>query len=149
MTAAFIVACGREKAHKNRVGKDPLPTLKTRASLIERVRNCQDQASWQDFFDTYWRLIYSTAHKAGLSDEESQDVVQETMLCVSRRMPTFRYDPARSFKAWLLNMTRWRIVDQFRKRGPVHAHHGSDDGNGGTQPISNVPDPASLVPKRN
>lgn len=143
---AFIVAGRRKKAHKTRVGKDYLPTLKTRASLLERLRDGQDQTSWEDFFETYWRLIYGTARKAGLSEEEAQDVVQETMICVTRRMPTFRYDPARSFKAWLLKMTRWRIVDQFRKRGPIQAHHGSAGSNGSTELIARVPDPASLVP---
>jgi len=141
------VACGRRKAHKTRVVKDTQPTLKTRASLIERMRDWRDQASWEDFFDTYWKLIYATARKAGLSDGEAQDAVQETMLCVSRRMPTFRYDATRSFKAWLLKLTRWRIVDQFRKREPVQARHGSgtDDGTT-TELIANIPDPATLVP---
>ena len=32
-------------------------------------------------------------------------------------MQNFKADPAYgSFKAWLLNLTRWRITDQFRKR---------------------------------
>jgi len=40
------------------------------------------------------------------------------MFSVARHMPTFKYDPALgSFKAWLLNLTRWRITDQLRKRG--------------------------------
>jgi RNA polymerase sigma-70 factor (ECF subfamily) len=48
-----------------------------------------------------------------MTDAEAQDVVQETIF-LARHMPTFKYDPAiGSFKAWLLNMTRWRIIDQF------------------------------------
>ena len=35
-------------------------------------------------------------------------------------MPNFEYDRANgSFKAWLLRITRWRITDQMRKRGPL------------------------------
>src|SRR6266853_6318316 len=94
--------------------------IPTRATLLERLKNWQDQSSWQDFFDTYWKLIYGVARKAGLIEAEAQDVVQETMMAVDRHMPNFKYDPAiGSFKAWLLNMTRWRIVDQLRKRGPA------------------------------
>src|SRR5213592_2844159 len=97
--------------------------IPTRASLINRLKNCQDQSSWQEFFDTYWKLIYGVARKAGLTDAEAQDVVQETMASVSKHMPTFKYDPAiGSFKAWLLNMTRWRITDQLRKRRPEADH---------------------------
>src|SRR5580765_5869827 len=93
--------------------------IPTRATLIYRLKDWQDQSSWQEFFDTYWKLIYGVARKAGLTDAEAQDVVQETLVSVSKHMPTFNYDPALgSFKAWLLNMTRWRIIGQFRKRAP-------------------------------
>ena len=92
--------------------------IQTRTTLINRLKNWRDQSSWQEFFDTYWKLIYGVARKTGLSDAESQDVVQETMLSVAKQMPTFRYDRSLgSFKAWLLKMTRWRVIDQVRKRG--------------------------------
>ena len=98
----------------------PRPTdelIPTRASLIQRLKNWQDQSSWQEFFDTYWKLVYGVARKSGMSDAEAQDVVQETMASVASHMPSFKYDPAvGSFKAWLLQMTRWRIIDQARKR---------------------------------
>lgn len=103
--------------------KRPDELLPTRASLLKRLRNWQDQASWQDFFNTYWKLIYGVARKAGLTDAEAQDVLQETLVSVAKHIPTFKYDPTiGSFKAWLLNMTRWRIVGQFRKRGALVAH---------------------------
>ena len=82
--------------------------IPTRRSLITRLKNWDDQESWQRFFDTYWKLIYSVASKAGLSPADSQDIVQETVLAVARQMPGFHYDPSLgSFKAWLLQMTRW------------------------------------------
>ena len=91
--------------------------LPTRATLIQRLKDWQDQASWQDFFDTYWKLIYRVAIKGGVSELEAQDVVQDTMIAVAKQMPGFKYDPRiGSFKAWLLNITRWRIVDVRRKR---------------------------------
>lgn len=91
-------------------------TLPTRRSLLNRLRDLDDHASWQAFFDTYWRLIYNVARKSGLGDAEAQDVVQETVIAVARRMPAFRYDPSKgSFKQWLLVITRRRIQDQLRK----------------------------------
>lgn len=91
--------------------------IPTRATLIKRLKNWQDQASWQDFFDTYWSLIYGVALKGGLTRSEAEDVVQETLISVAKHMPTFKYDPSiGSFKGWLLNMTRWRITDHLRKR---------------------------------
>ena len=38
-------------------------------------------------------------------------------MSVCKNMPKFKADPAfGSFKSWLLNLTRWRITDQVRKR---------------------------------
>jgi RNA polymerase sigma factor (sigma-70 family) len=119
--------------------------IPTRTTLIQRLKNWQDQSSWQDFFDTYWKLIYGVAIKGGLTEAEAQDVVQETMISVAKHMPTFKYDPAiGSFKTWLLNMTRWRMTDQLRKRGPfVASHSSSEDTATGTRTVDNVVDPAS------
>jgi RNA polymerase sigma factor (sigma-70 family) len=97
----------------------PAPAVElipTRWSLLNRLKDWQDQDSWRVFFDTYWRLIYCVARRAGLSDDASQDVVQETLLTVARRLPDFKTDPqAGSFKGWLLQITRRRIIDQWRK----------------------------------
>jgi RNA polymerase sigma-70 factor (ECF subfamily) len=120
--------------------------IPTRASLLARLKDWQDRSSWQEFFNIYWKLIYGVARKAGLNDEEAQDVVQETMTSVSKHMPTFNYDPAiGSFKAWLLKLTRWRILDAFRKRSLVKADlQRFDSTTTGTSMVEKVPDPASL-----
>lgn len=120
--------------------------IPTRATLIRRLKDWQDQSSWQDFFDTYWKLIYGTAMKSGLTTTEAQDVVQETMISVAKHMPSFKYDPAiGSFKTWLLNMTRWRITDQLRKRGPFNADRlPSEDTATRTGTVERVVDPMSL-----
>ena len=119
--------------------------IPTRVSLLNRLKNWQDQSSWQEFFDTYWKLIYGVARQAGLTDAEAQDVVQETMVAAAKHLPTFKYDPAiGSFKAWLLNMTRWRIIDHVRKRGPPGVHRPlSNDTATGTGTVDTLVDPAS------
>ncbi len=91
--------------------------LRTRQSLLSKLRNVENHESWEEFFNLYWKLIYATALNSGLNDAEAQDVVQETVICVMRSMPGFKYDAANgSFKAWLRKLTRWRIVDYIRKR---------------------------------
>jgi RNA polymerase sigma-70 factor (ECF subfamily) len=95
-------------------GTDSL--LPTRQSLLSRLRDWQDHDGWREFFDTYWRLIYRVARQAGLNDAAAQDVVQNTFIYLSRRMPKFRYDATRgSFKSWLRRVTRSRI-SVFRRR---------------------------------
>lgn len=90
---------------------------KTRKSLIARLDNWEDQRTWDEFYETYWRLIYSVGLKSGLRSEEAFDCVQETILSIAKQSKKNMYDPEQgSFKTWLMNMTRWRINDQFRKR---------------------------------
>ncbi len=104
--------------------------LATRRSLVERLVDWGDQLRWQQFFDTYSKLIYSAATKSGLTDTEAQEVVQETVITVAKNINKLKYDPAiGSFKGWLLQITRWRIADQFRKREPGNAKppHSADD----------------------
>src|SRR5207249_4293906 len=80
-------------------------------------KNWDDQQSWKTFFDTYWKMLYHVSRRAGLSDAEAQDVVQETIIAVARQMPEFKYDPALgSFKGWLMHITQCRISDQNRKK---------------------------------
>lgn len=118
--------------------------LPTRASLLNRLKDWRDQSSWQEFFNIYWKLIYGVARKAGLTESESEDVVQETLCAVAKHIPGFKYDPALgSFKGWLLNMTRWRIVDQFRKRGPQIQHQSESD-DSRTATVERMPDENSL-----
>jgi RNA polymerase sigma factor (sigma-70 family) len=119
--------------------------LPTRSSLLNRLRDWQDQVSWREFFNTYWKFIYSMAIRSGLSDQEAEDVVQETVLSVAKKMPEFVYDPAKcSFKGWLMHVTRLRILDQFRRRQPAFQQiHAGDRDTRQTATVERVPDSSS------
>lgn len=112
----------------------------TRYSLLSRLQDREDHESWRVFFDTYWRLIYSVALKAGLRQAEAEEVVQETVICVARDIQKFKRDRRLgSFKSWLCNLTRWRIADQLQKRTGLM----QGDGAGAPrkyQPLEEVPD---------
>lgn len=123
-----------------RGGNEIIPT---RRSLLSRLRNWDDQEAWRVFFDTYWKLIYNAAIRAGLNEAEAQDVVQETVIGISRKIPEFVYDPAKgSFKTWLMRQTTWRIAGQLRKRLPVETALATPRTGGRTTAMERVPDPA-------
>jgi RNA polymerase sigma factor (sigma-70 family) len=120
--------------------------IPTRRSLLTRLKDWGDQAGWQEFFDTYWRLIYNAAVRAGLTDAEAQEAVQETLLEVAKKMPGFRYDPALgSFKGWLLHTTRWMISAQFKRRRGERRETNLPEENGtASSTLERLADPASL-----
>lgn len=97
----------------------------TRKTLIQRLQDWDDQASWDEFFRTYSGFVFKVACKAGLSETEANEVVQETFIRVAKNMQkkTFTRDGG-SFKAWLMNQTRWRIADQFRARKSQEVYSG-------------------------
>ncbi len=122
------------------------PFEATRKSLIARLDNWEDQRTWDEFYQTYWKLIYSVALKSGLRSEEAFDVVQETILSIAKQSKKNLYDPDQgSFKSWLLNMTRWRINDQFRKRKKDTAMSYSDEEGRATAVIDRQADPQAEV----
>src|SRR5438876_2961132 len=103
---------------------DPEESSPTRWSLVQRLKNLNDHESWKEFFNTYWKLIYSAAMQSGLTDTEAQEVVQETVISVAKKIGSFKADPtAGSFKGWLLQVTKSRIIDQIRKRPPPGRFH--------------------------
>ena len=120
---------------------------KTRKSLIARLDNWEDQQTWDEFYKTYWKLIYAVALKAGLRQEEAFDCVQETILSIAKQSKKKLYDPEQgSFKTWLMNMTRWRINDQFRKRKKDTAMVGGDwENDRKTAVIDRIEDPQGDV----
>ena len=129
----------------------PGTSLETRPSLLRRLNAGDDAPSWQEFYSTYGGLIRFFAAKAGLTPDEAEEVVQETAIGVARGLPNFIYDPkVCRFKTWLLNLTRWRIQDQLRRRRPggpqtprsIHGPQQSsrDD----TATIDRIPDPAVI-----
>jgi RNA polymerase sigma factor (sigma-70 family) len=124
--------------------------IPTRQSLLSRLKDFSDDNSWREFFEIYWKLIYRTGLKAGLSEAEAQDVVQETMACVFKAMPNFEYRQHQgSFKSWLLNLTSWRIRDELRKRDPRLVPQApancNSDGTPRTATTEKVPDPGPPV----
>jgi RNA polymerase sigma-70 factor (ECF subfamily) len=117
----------------------------TRSSLLRRVKNCDDAAGWQEFYDTYKRTVRGMALKSHFSESEADDLVQETFMELANRMPEFEYDRSRgSFKAWLMQLTRWRIIDFARKRQRRRRSSASSSTAivVGTETVENVPDPA-------
>lgn len=125
---------------------NPDELLPTRCSLLERLRDLGDQASWREFFETYWKLIYGAAIRAGLRDHEAEDVVQETVIGVARKMERFQYDPSVcSFKGWLMHVTRCRIADQFRRRRPQNVPLAAPRADTTADTSLNLHDPAADV----
>jgi RNA polymerase sigma-70 factor (ECF subfamily) len=134
---------------------DEASSIQKHPSLLNRLKTGDDTESWQEFYRIYGKLVRDFSIKAGLSDTEADEVVQETAIAMARHLPEYRYDPkVCRFKTWLLNQASWRIKDQLKKRkkeaGWAHGQSteagqspGSLDDTSRTATINRVPDPGA------
>jgi RNA polymerase sigma factor (sigma-70 family) len=119
----------------------------TRKTLIEKLDNWSDWSSWDEFYRTYSGFVWHIARKSGLSDEEASDVVQETFIGVAKNLQKKKFDTSLgSFKSFLLNQARWRILDQFRRKKKqqdreANIHGDFEDDERRTSPIDRCADP--------
>jgi RNA polymerase sigma-70 factor (ECF subfamily) len=95
---------------------------RTSASLLGRLRRAPDDpAAWDEFVKCYGRKIYQWCHRWGLQHADAEDVTQNVLLEIARKMRTFTYDPARSFRGWLRVVTHaaWCDLLESRKNRPA------------------------------
>ena len=83
---------------------------KTPVSLLERLRDSFDADAWARFVSIYTPLIYSWGRHVGLQEQDAADLVQDVFATLIQVLPTFAYDPRKSFRGWLRSVTlnQWR-----------------------------------------
>jgi RNA polymerase sigma-70 factor (ECF subfamily) len=92
----------------------------TRVTLLTQLRqDPSDQAGWDEFVERYGRHIYSWCRRWKLQDADAEDVTQDILLKLTRKLRDFAYDPSRSFRGWLKTVAHhaWRDFDESRRHG--------------------------------
>jgi RNA polymerase sigma-70 factor (ECF subfamily) len=83
------------------------------------------------------------ALKAGLSETDAEDVVQETFLKVSKSIKKFEYDPSKGrFRSWLCLITKQQVANHYRKakKLPELPSFWNEDPD---EPARDIPDPTN------
>jgi RNA polymerase sigma factor (sigma-70 family) len=86
-----------------------LPT--TSPTLLSRLRHDpSNEAAWDEFIEHYGRHIYRWCRQWGLQDADAEDVAQEILLKLARKLRDFAYNPKSSFRGWLKTVAHhaWR-----------------------------------------
>jgi RNA polymerase sigma factor (sigma-70 family) len=91
--------------------------LLTRETLLQRVRRQRDQNAWQEFADAYGGYIHRIACRMGLQHHDAQEVGQNVMLQLWKKLPEFEYDARKGrFRGWLCTVTGNEVRMLVRRR---------------------------------
>ena len=98
----------------------------TSLTLMMRVQQCPgDNAAWHDFVERYRPVIRAWCLKWGSQPSDAEDVTQDVLVKLVTAMRSFRYDPDRSFRAWLKTVTQNAWTDLVRSQRLRKAAHGA------------------------
>ena len=111
----------------------------TPVSLLERLRRQPDAQSWEQLVALYTPLIQGWLRRSGLLHADAEDLVQEVLQVLVRKLPEFAHQGQRgAFRHWLRTITTHRLRDFWRShrvRGVVAGQRAA--------PRSNSEDPNS------
>lgn len=89
----------------------------TGTTLLARLKNRSDAKAWAEFHALYAPLLYRYARSRGLSREDAEDVRDECLEVVARKIGDFEYDKEKGgFKNWLYRIASGKVIDLLRKR---------------------------------
>jgi len=115
---------------------------KTRATLLEQLRDGTHPLAWDEFFGRYWSLVFGYARHRGCSDYTAEEIVQEVMLKVFEEKDVFQYDPRRGrFRDWLAAVVRNKVAEHRRRPSERVRAPGGDSPLRGVEPEADEPQP--------
>ncbi len=99
----------------------------TRDSLILRLGDPVDELAWAEFLEIYQPMLLQLARRWGLQDSDASEIVQETLIAVSKSVGRFEREHEGAFRGWLATIARRRLADHLSSRGFRQRGSGDSD----------------------
>ena len=91
----------------------------TRYTLLRRICDPADEASWEEFWRLYDPVVYRMSRRFGLQDADARDLTQDVMAAVMQAIRRWEPDENRGrFRAWLATVVRNQTISVLRRRHP-------------------------------
>ena len=101
--------------------RDPTAELEIEIALLKRIGQ-GDRRSFEELYERFSGVLFSTAHRVLNNPEAAEDVLQEVFIQIWEKAPL--YDPARGKPlTWAVTLTRNRAIDRLRSLQRRHRLH--------------------------
>ena len=118
----------------------------TSFSMLERLQQGADATAWQHMVELYSPLIRNWLKRYSLPDQEVNDLVQDVLTVVVRKLPEFKKRPQiGAFRRWLRTITVYCLRDFWRSQRFVPKAAGGEGDFGGV--LDQLEDPESALSK--
>lgn len=88
----------------------------TRATLLQRAQDPDDQKAWLDFVKYYQDFIHVILHQMSFRASDMDDVTQEILLKIWRYLSTFDGEKHQvKFRTWLSKLIRNQALNYIKK----------------------------------
>jgi RNA polymerase sigma-70 factor (ECF subfamily) len=91
----------------------------TPLTLLERLRRAPDEAAWRRLVQLYTPLLFSWARRAGESEHDAADLVQDVFTILVKSLPQFQVQPGGGFRAWLRTIMLNKLRERKRREALV------------------------------
>ena len=92
----------------------------TRQTLIAKIKDQHDEASWEEFTRLYERYIYVAIMNMGVPTKDIEDISQRILVILWERLPDFQYEPQKcKFRTWM-NKVIFNCVSTYKRTDFYH-----------------------------
>ena len=88
--------------------------METSVSLLERLAGAPTDDDWRRLDDLYRPLLRAWTARAGVPASDVDDLVQDVLLVVFRKIAGFEWRGQGAFRAWLRTILANQMRDHFR-----------------------------------
>ena len=115
---------------------------KSDAELIKQCRSGNESA-WNELVSRYQRLIFSIPRRAGLTDEQSADVLQEVFLTLFEKLDEI--EQPEKIRSWIVTTAKFKTWGAVRSRKNFHSPETEEEMEA---EMANLPDDSPLADER-
>jgi RNA polymerase sigma-70 factor (ECF subfamily) len=90
--------------------------MDTSVSLLERLAGAPTDGDWRRLDDLYQPLLRAWMARAGVPASDIDDLVQDVLLVVFRKIVGFEWRGQGAFRAWLRRILANELRDYFREQ---------------------------------